>query len=529
MSAQQPLGDLQHTLQIARQLNASQPFRIKLWDCILPVSGQYGLLPRLLFYLLLCFGVSVRSHDWLAAGALAATMTYSGTAAIHIIITSFLSRASVGDDIGPIRAILSTACIMAVPLFNWSTTLRRLQARPLVIYWDVLVVVAYLSSSLWNLRYDIPEGRSAVGPRSRYINCELDPGAPASLPQVLDPQWLAAHRCNNSCDSVGYIPFRSSDSAFAFAYLGTIPAWFAATPRLERLLDVWIIPVIVLQGYYTCLVGRSSPAQLRNQLFLTICCRDRGKSWARALQNFTAKYLAIVVYLISLSMLLISPPTSIINLVLRELHFRQAPWMLESESPTMLGQWSPWVSAGLALLGAVIVRYHDRWMEVLQASFSAFTLYLLRWTSENGARHSPDVPNAHQNTFYWSNVLRCISTLSVSIPSLNTRLSVMAFLGKVLSGARSYLLSPLCIIPYYLKNRLKGLQHYLLSPLHSIKRCLNDEWKDFVAWFQDPYCVEDTLLLTVPIDLEVLNPSLKRNGANIDGPREIVQDTRSGE
>ena len=174
------LGDLQHALQVAGHFNASQPFRIKLWDCILPISGQYGLLPRLLFYLLLCFSLSGRSHNWLAAGALATTMTHSGTAAIHIIIAPFLSRNSVGENFAPIRAILSTACIMAVPLFNWSATLRRLQARSLVIYWDVLVFAAYLSSSFWNLGCNIPERRSV----------SLDP----LFVDLIQVHWLPCHK-----------------------------------------------------------------------------------------------------------------------------------------------------------------------------------------------------------------------------------------------------------------------------------------------------------------------------------------------
>jgi hypothetical protein len=33
---------------------------------------------------------------------------------------------------------------MAVPLINWSRTLRRLQARPILIYWAIIIFVGYL-------------------------------------------------------------------------------------------------------------------------------------------------------------------------------------------------------------------------------------------------------------------------------------------------------------------------------------------------------------------------------------------------
>jgi hypothetical protein len=33
---------------------------------------------------------------------------------------------------------------MAVPLINWSRTLRRLQARPILIYWALIIFIGYL-------------------------------------------------------------------------------------------------------------------------------------------------------------------------------------------------------------------------------------------------------------------------------------------------------------------------------------------------------------------------------------------------
>lgn len=55
-------------------------------DCIYPISGQYGFLPRLLYYCLLLFAVLNRKQVWLIAGALASALTYSGTAAIHAFV-----------------------------------------------------------------------------------------------------------------------------------------------------------------------------------------------------------------------------------------------------------------------------------------------------------------------------------------------------------------------------------------------------------------------------------------------------------
>ena len=51
--------------------------------CGYPVSGQYGFLNRLLFYLLMIFALIARKHPWLAAAALGTAMTYAASAAVH--------------------------------------------------------------------------------------------------------------------------------------------------------------------------------------------------------------------------------------------------------------------------------------------------------------------------------------------------------------------------------------------------------------------------------------------------------------
>ena len=51
--------------------------------CTYPISGQYGFLNRLLFYLLMIFALVARKHPWLAAAALGTAMTYAASAAVH--------------------------------------------------------------------------------------------------------------------------------------------------------------------------------------------------------------------------------------------------------------------------------------------------------------------------------------------------------------------------------------------------------------------------------------------------------------
>ena len=63
------------------------------------------------------------------AGALIAALTYSGSAAIHASLMVWRGSAYGELDVFPLFAILSTSCIIAVPLINWSKTLRRVGAK----------------------------------------------------------------------------------------------------------------------------------------------------------------------------------------------------------------------------------------------------------------------------------------------------------------------------------------------------------------------------------------------------------------
>ena len=62
-------------------------FRPEVFSYIQPcgyaISGQYGFLPRLLYYALLIFALILRKHTWLSPAALGVAMSYGATACVH--------------------------------------------------------------------------------------------------------------------------------------------------------------------------------------------------------------------------------------------------------------------------------------------------------------------------------------------------------------------------------------------------------------------------------------------------------------
>ncbi|KAG7006820.1 hypothetical protein G7Y79_00013g035920 [Physcia stellaris] len=148
--------------------------------CTFPISDQYQRTPRYICYLLLVFTVIFRNHRWLAVGAAASVLTYSGVAAIHSIVLfasnqrfnpaqikthcesltipgaddPFLACAGVSDpDITVIMIIISGVMLGALPMAAWSTSFKRSARKPILIVW--LLILALGHSLYWQTKSDI--------------------------------------------------------------------------------------------------------------------------------------------------------------------------------------------------------------------------------------------------------------------------------------------------------------------------------------------------------------------------------------
>lgn len=96
--------------------------------CVYPVSSQYGLLPRLLYYTLIVVSVFPQRHFWARRCAIASALTYSSTTAIHPIALAAVSVNSVFDlDTVGVWAVVSAGCVAVIPILDWSKTLLHSQ------------------------------------------------------------------------------------------------------------------------------------------------------------------------------------------------------------------------------------------------------------------------------------------------------------------------------------------------------------------------------------------------------------------
>ncbi|RDW74888.1 hypothetical protein BP6252_06030 [Coleophoma cylindrospora] len=172
-------------------------------QCWYPISGNYCRLPRILFYITIAAAVLLRAHlPWLYLGALAASLTYSGVAAIHACLLVWRGPAAGELDLIALLAILSVSCITMVPLITWSSTIRTAgrpdlqsrenderpkgikeidaSARIILIFWAFLVTVGFVSAFI--ALQEIPSTRYAghwdlsVGSQQQNFSCSPTSG-----------------------------------------------------------------------------------------------------------------------------------------------------------------------------------------------------------------------------------------------------------------------------------------------------------------------------------------------------------------
>ena len=383
-------------------------------------QGNYGRLPRILFYCTIVFCLLSSHLEWLIAGALAAALTYSAIAAAHVCMLLWIGP-SYGDlDFYALCALLSTSCLIAVPLVNWSSTLRNLGSqdndrpgtRLIIIYWAILVNLGFalcfwklwLSEGLVTINVTTVRSIFCVPPTSivHTVGQGLSLSTPFP-PFQLDADWINDNGCMDPCAHGSFVwpaaIFRSlsdlqmpsrdevhnilrvmHDTEFYSLYLkiGAAMCFFA----LHQ--SIWAI-------YF----GRRSPRQCRRVIYFflrnsKIESRFRrttssrgGAKWQKRL----AKYIAIIAYLWAVLSTVLSVVLFVFNVIAMELLLSYFP---QSETAKHVGAWSPWAATGLILAAALISKIPHR-------PFQAMTKFSFQTLKRIGALVGSGVDSAKQS------------------------------------------------------------------------------------------------------------------------------------
>ena len=349
-------------------------------QCVYALSGTYGLLPRLLYYVTLIFAIFGRHREWLIIGALVTAMCYAGTSSIHQM-TLAASRAPVYDlDILGAWAIISTGALAYIAMMHWSSTLRDSHVRIIFIVWGVLI------------------GIGLIFGRSEIFSTPLGDSEPACYSKtgelLIYPLELVEGAFNCTYQCFGHRkPMRQQSEVMAvprstlenyYTGLGVVligPIQFVAYAALSidslghspsRLCTYIILSHLEPKHHerlYNFIFEASSESWYGGYFTLVHFARRTNKSVLKTILLFmTIPWFAMGVLIDILSL-----PMLVINIVLNELTIMKSQ-LPTNEANFAIGQWGPWVSSALVVFATILnqfMQWHDRYSKRKRAAKEA--------------------------------------------------------------------------------------------------------------------------------------------------------------
>ena len=268
-----------------------------------------------------------------------------------------------GDiDIYALWAILTAGWYITVPLLGWSTTLRRLNARPVVVCWSVLVAVGVVCGAVPFLK-SIKTGIFRVYWEGAAAICSRIPGGDTKPPSEWDralPYFESntvweLYNCTTQCGSLNpklklrhntpMVPAIQTE----FANWAGLPDLHSKISMIE--LSVIVLPIVILQYVHVLWSDRRSPAEARNRIHDLI--HRYGTDWPSKTVSSFALIVASIIYIHALLMLIICPLLFFFNVFFNEWFLAYYP---QGEAVTAMSQWSPVVSVILVVIGVSLAQ-----------------------------------------------------------------------------------------------------------------------------------------------------------------------------
>lgn len=303
--------------------------------CVYPISGQYGLMPRLLYYFLLLFAVLARRQVWLMAGALGSALTFSGSSALHAVaLAATRSRPLLDMDSFAIWAIVSSGSLSGRLFFDWSETLRKSPARPVFRIWGFLMIVGVICSA-----------ESIFADYADETICLSWGGVLLSSPLGLG---VTQYQFNCTYECFG--------TRKLFRQPGEIQAVLKQT-SVGRHSQIFLISLI-LTFVFGCLFGI---------IGLAVIAKHEIRHRSAPSHTITTE-----TKLVASRYRYVAPFVWVIIVVLNEVLLLGGPGVPAVEQPFAVGQWSPWVATTLALLASMVIELRNRYSTLRRGLFWDF-------------------------------------------------------------------------------------------------------------------------------------------------------------
>ncbi|KAF8199740.1 hypothetical protein BJ912DRAFT_950176 [Pholiota molesta] len=284
--------------------------------CAYSISGGYGTIPRMMYYVLLIVPLIFHTSEWLVDATLGASMIFSSITAVHAMaLASTAGRGTVDLDIIPAYSITGIAMLLGVPHLLWSRMLRDAgrALRIVAISWIAVMCVGILAS-LASVRLL----SSSIG------QCDSDPRISAQ-----------PAGCTITCEIT--LPMRRTQQAALIPF-----------PAYNSLLKCWPIPFSFIAAILT-LVGLAHAAIRMHPMDFT----ETSVHIPRIRRFFRRNGIQRM-----LPYTMCAPPMSaalsIAHVVLLEKIILGKPGLPIGEDVTAIGQWGPLVGSAFALVVSII-------------------------------------------------------------------------------------------------------------------------------------------------------------------------------
>lgn len=305
-------------------------------SCVYPISGQYGLLPRILFYASLVFAIFVQHFEWLVVGALASAMTFSATSAIHILIifaTHGRKPPILDLDALGIAMIAMVSVSLFPALVCFSSTLRRNRAGAAVVkFWFFMMVVTGILALIMVNDANRPPLSS-----NAEVACFLpDKTLLTSLAQLNGTRNL---ECIYDCFLTRGSVLKPQDAAtviFGAPASGTLGSWGLIICTISSGCMVYFGIIV------SCMSSKKSFAKRYEAASEEVQMRP-GYGPASDKEGYV--FIGMMVVLGAVAW--------VPSIILIEFSIRNIPI---EEDINAVGQWGPWVAATFVIIGSLIYR-----------------------------------------------------------------------------------------------------------------------------------------------------------------------------
>ncbi len=293
----------------------------------------------------------------------------SGFAAVHAIVLvryyRFTLISEMVDDpylfgdpnMQAIWCILSASWFMVVPLLSWSSSLRQLEARPILIYWSFLILIGITCTAV-----SIKDGYSIFWAGAAAI-CSRGVNATRQFEYMAYQRLWDTFNCTTQCGSLspsavlrpGGLLVSSIQIEFPNYNPDDDPIVRVSSKVSMQSLTEYIAPFVGLQYIYALWSDRLAPSQARNY----VCARIFGGDPNRNdnIRKALAVIVSFIVYFQALLSLVVCLLLFTFNIIFNEMTMVLLP---QDETVNAVGQWSPIVSTVLVILAAILSLFHPR-------------------------------------------------------------------------------------------------------------------------------------------------------------------------